>query len=75
MAVTQIELDVELLAEVLQISGAATPQEAVEFAMRDLVVRNHTGEAGRRAQRQARDQELASWKVLNGRDRANVVHG
>lgn len=74
MAVTEIELDVELLAEVLKISGASTPQEAVDFALRDLVVRHHTGEAGKQAQRQARTWDYDGWKVLNERDRAGVVH-
>lgn len=73
MAVTEIELDVELLAEVLRISGADTPQEAVAYAMRDVVVRNHSGEAGRQAQRQARAWDYDGWKVLNERDRAHVT--
>ncbi|TQL69113.1 Arc/MetJ family transcription regulator [Nocardioides albertanoniae] len=74
MAVTQIELDAELLAEVQRISGATTTQEAVDFAIRELVIRNHEGDAPRHAQKLARTWDYDGWQVLNKRDRANVVH-
>ncbi|MFD7076975.1 type II toxin-antitoxin system VapB family antitoxin [Nocardioides sp. NPDC057577] len=73
MAVTQIEIDDELLAEIQRISGATTPQEAVEFAVRELVIRNHEGDAPKHAQKLARNWDYDGWRVLNERDRANVV--
>ena len=73
MAVTQINLDTEVLAEVQRISGASTPQEAVEFAVRELVIRNHEGDAPRHAQKLARTWDYDGWQVLNQRDRSHAV--
>ena len=68
-----IELDDELLEEIQRISGTTTPQEAVEFAVRELVIRNHEGDAPKHAQKLARNWDYDGWRVLNERDRANVV--
>lgn len=56
MAVTQIDLDDEALADVMRIAGVRTKKEAVNLAMRDYVSRH------RRVQTLRRVREVAeSW--------------
>jgi Arc/MetJ family transcription regulator len=54
VAVTQIDLDNEALAEVMRIAGVRTKKEAVNLAMRDYVERFRRIEAVARSSEQAK---------------------
>ena len=61
MAVTQIDLDDEALAEVMRIAGVHTKKEAVNLAMRDYVARFRRIEALARSREQAKDWDYDGW--------------
>lgn len=56
MAVTQLDLDDEALADVMRISGAKTKKEAVNLAMRELVERRRRIEESERRFWASREQ-------------------
>ncbi|MGW0390076.1 type II toxin-antitoxin system VapB family antitoxin [Streptomyces sp. NPDC003042] len=45
MAKVNISLDAELVVEVMVLSGAGSPQDAVEAVVRDYIARGHRTEA------------------------------
>ena len=67
MAVTQIDLDDEALAEIMQIAGVHTKKEAVNLAMRDYVERFRRIEALARSREQAKGWDREGWLAARGR--------
>lgn len=61
MAVTQIDLDDEALAEVMQIAGVHTKKEAVNLALRDYVEQFRRIAALARSREQAKDWDYEGW--------------
>jgi Arc/MetJ family transcription regulator len=45
MAKVTVSLDAELVVEVMVLSGAGSPQDAVELVVRDYIQRGHRTEA------------------------------
>ncbi|MER5479167.1 DUF2191 domain-containing protein [Streptomyces sp. NPDC002734] len=45
MAKVAVSLDAELVVEVMVLSGAGSPQDAVELVVRDYIARGHRTEA------------------------------
>lgn len=65
MAVTQIDLDDEALAEVMRISGVKTKKEAVNLALREYVAAERRIEALERAAGYAKDWDYEGWKRMH----------
>lgn len=65
MAVTQIDLDDEALAEVMRLSGVRTKKEAVNLAMREYVMRERRAEAFVRFTELAKDLDYEGWKRMH----------
>ena len=63
MAVTQIDLDDDALAEVMRIAGVHTKKDAVNLAMRDYVARFRRIEALARTQEQAQKWDYENWQT------------
>lgn len=63
MAVTQIDLDDDALAEVMRIAGVHTKKEAVNLAMRDFVERFRRIEALAQSREQARGWDYEGWQA------------
>lgn len=61
MAVTQIDLDDEALAEVMRIAGVHTKKEAVNLALRDYVQRFARVQVLTRSREQAKDWDYQGW--------------
>jgi Arc/MetJ family transcription regulator len=61
VAVTQIDLDNEALAEVMRIAGVRTKKEAVNLAMRAYVERFRRIEALARSSEQAKGWDYEGW--------------
>lgn len=61
VAVTQIDLDDEALAEVMRIAGVHTKNEAVNLAMRDYVERFRRIEALARSREHAKGWDYEGW--------------
>lgn len=61
MAVTQIDLDDQALAGVMQIAGVHTKKEAVNLALRDYVERFRRIEAPARSRDQAKGWDYEGW--------------
>ena len=70
MAVTQIDLDDDALAEVMRIAGVHTKKEAVNLAMRDYVERFRRIEALARSREQAKDWDYEGWVAARGDEKA-----
>jgi Arc/MetJ family transcription regulator len=70
MAVTQIDLDNEALAEVMRIAGVHTKKEAVNLAMRDYVERFRRIEALARSTEQAKDWDYEGWLATRAEEKA-----
>ncbi|BBZ27331.1 hypothetical protein MMAD_16260 [Mycolicibacterium madagascariense] len=60
MAVTQIDLDDEALAEVMRIAGVRTKKDAVNLAMRDFVERFRRIEALAGSREQSKNWDYES---------------
>lgn len=63
MAVTQIDLDDEALAEVMRIAGVRTKKDAVNLAMRDYVQRFRRIEALARSRDHAENWDQDAWQA------------
>lgn len=61
MAVTQIDLDDEALAEVMRIAGVHTKKEAVNLALRDYVEQFRRIEALALSREQAKGWDYEGW--------------
>ena len=61
MAVTQIDLDDDVLSEVMRIAGVHTKKEAVNLAMRDYVERFRRIEALARSREHAKAWDHEGW--------------
>ena len=70
MAVTQIDLDDEALAEVMRIAGVHTKKEAVNLAMRDYVERFRRIEALVRSREDAKGWDYEGWRGARADEKA-----
>jgi len=70
VAVTQIDLDDEALAEVMRIAGVHTKKEAVNLAMRDYVERFRRIEALARSRDQAAGWDYEGWRAARADEKA-----
>jgi len=61
VAVTQIDLDDDALAEIMRIAGVRTKKEAVNLAMRDYVERFRRIEALALSREQAKGWDHQGW--------------
>jgi len=61
VAVTQIDLDDDALAEIMRIAGVRTKKEAVNLAMRDYVERFRRIEALALSREQAKGWDYQGW--------------
>ena len=62
MAVTQIDLDDEALAEAMRLSGAATKKETVNLALREFTARHRRIEALEHYASVAQGWDYTGWK-------------
>ncbi len=70
MAVTQIDLDDEALAEVMRIARVHTKKEAVNLAMRNYVERFRRIEALARSREQAQGWDYEGWSAARADEKA-----
>lgn len=70
MAVTQIDLDDDALAEVMRLAGVHTKKEAVNLALRNYVERFRRIEALARSREQAKDWDYEGWVAARSDERA-----
>lgn len=71
MAVTQIDLDEEALADVMRIAGVRTKKDAVNYALREIAAREQRRAALREYRREAQNWDYEGWKELRARDKAD----
>lgn len=65
MAVTQIDLDDEALAEVMRISGVRTKKEAVNLALREYVMRERRAESFVQWIKLGKELDYEGWKRMH----------
>lgn len=70
MAITQIDLDDDALAQVMQIAGVRTKKEAVNLALRDYVDRFHRIEALARSREHAKSWDYEGWVAARADEKA-----
>jgi Arc/MetJ family transcription regulator len=70
VAVTQIDLDDQALAEVMRIAGVHTKKEAVNLAMRDYVERFRRVEALARSREHAKNWDYEGWLAARADEKA-----
>jgi Arc/MetJ family transcription regulator len=61
VALTQIDLDEDALAEAMRLSGAKTKEEAVNLALREYVARHRRVAALEHSARQAAGWDYEDW--------------
>lgn len=64
MAITQIDVDDEALAEAMRLSGARTKKDTVNLALREYTARHRRLAALERAAAAARGWDLPGWQRL-----------
>lgn len=62
MAVTQIDLDEDALAEAMRLSGAKTKKDTVNLALREYAARHRRVEALERAAAAAQSWDREDWR-------------
>ena len=70
MAVTQIDLDDEALAQVMRIAGVHTKKEAVNLALRDYVERFRRVQALALCREHAASWDYDGWRAARADERA-----
>ncbi|WP_109506476.1 type II toxin-antitoxin system VapB family antitoxin [Nocardioides speluncae] len=70
MAVTQIDLDDEALAEVMRLSGARTKKESVNLALREYAERLRRIEALRQHRLVAQGWDYEAWRDMREADKS-----
>ena len=70
MAVTQIDLDDEALADVMRLAGVHTKKEAVNLALRAYVERSRRIEALARSRECAKDWDYEGWQDARADEKA-----
>lgn len=70
MAVTQVDLDDDALAEVMRLAGVHTKKEAVNLALRDYVDRFRRVEALARSREDAKTWDYEGWLSARADERA-----
>jgi Arc/MetJ family transcription regulator len=70
MAVTQIDLDDDALAEVMRIAGVHTKKDAVNLALREYVARFRRIEALARTREQAQEWDYEGWQTAKADEKA-----
>lgn len=69
MAITQIDLDDEALAEAMRISGESTKKETVNLALREFVARHRRLDALERHASAAASWDYEGWQGLRAADK------
>lgn len=69
MAVTQIDLDDEALAEAMRLSGAKTKKDTVNLALRDYAERHRRIEALEHFANLAQDWDYEGWLAQRAADK------
>ena len=69
MAVTQIDIDAEALAEAMHLSGATTKKETVNLALREYVARHRRVMALVQHAANARQWDFAGWQQMRAADK------
>jgi Arc/MetJ family transcription regulator len=69
VAVTQIDLDDEALAEAMRISGASTKKETVNLALREFVARHRRLDALERYAAAAGNWDYEGWRKLRAAEK------
>lgn len=72
MAVTQIDLDDEALAEVMRLSGARTKKETVNLALREYAERLRRVEALRQHRLVAKGWDYDAWQEMRAADKSTA---
>lgn len=73
MAVTQIDLDDEALAEVMRRAGLTTKKDAVNEALRDYAAKLRRSAELDSHIRRAQDWDFEGWKKLRTADKGGPV--
>jgi Arc/MetJ family transcription regulator len=68
MAVTQIDIDDDALAEVMRLSGATTKKDTVNLALREYAARHRRIEALERYAEAAKKWDFEGWEQLRKAD-------
>ena len=71
MAVTQIHLDDEALAQVMRITGVRTKQDAVNWALREAVERERRSAAWAAFRGSVSDWDYEGWKEARAQEKAD----
>lgn len=69
MAVTQIDIDDDALAEAMRLSGARTKKDTVNLALRDYAARHRRIEALERFASLSKGWDYATWKAQRAADK------
>lgn len=69
MSVTQIDLDDDVLAEAMELSGAKTKKDTVNTALRDFVLRHRRVAAIEHYASLARNWDYEAWRQLRDADK------
>lgn len=69
MAVTQIDIDVEALAEVMRLSGARTKKDAVNLALQEYAMSRKRLEALRHYSELARGWDYEGWQRMRAAEK------
>ncbi len=70
MAVTQIDLDEDALAEAMRLSGARTKKDTVNLALREYAARHRRIEALERDAAEAVHWDYAGWRRRRDEERS-----
>lgn len=70
MAVTQIDLDEDALAEAMRVSGMKTKKDTVNFALRELAERARRIAAWEQSLSDAEGWDAESWRQLKAEEDA-----
>jgi Arc/MetJ family transcription regulator len=70
MAVTQIDIDDEALAEAMHLSGAKTKKDTVNMALREYASRHRRIEALERYGSAAQGWDYEGWRQLRDADKS-----
>lgn len=70
LAITQIDLDDDALAEAMRRAGTTTKKDTVNLALRELAERHRRAEAFERAREQAKSWDYEGWRRRRDAERS-----
>ena len=73
MAVTQIDLDDDALAEAMRLSGAKSKKDTVNLALREYAERHRRIAALDRYATAAQDWDFGTWQAIRMADKSPVA--